>query len=85
MMIYATRGIETRAQAFTAGGLSAVLSLLPSFLFHLSFLQEYPEVLEQPVPVFWMLRTLNVGLLLMAYLVVLLGTFIETGAGLVDV
>ena len=44
MMIYATRGIETRAQAFTAGGLSAVLSLLPSFLFHLSFLQEYPEV-----------------------------------------
>ena len=45
----------------------------------------HPEVLEQPVPVFWMPRTLNVGLLLMAYLVVLLGTFIETGAGLVDV
>ena len=57
MMIYATRGIQTRAQAFCAGVLSVILAILPSFLFHLSFLGEYPEILDQAVPVHWMLST----------------------------
>lgn len=84
MMIYATRGIQTRAQAFTAGTLGVVLSLLPSLMFHFSFLGEYPDILERPVPVHWMLTTLDIRWLVIAYVVVLLGTFVETGAGMVQ-
>ena len=84
MMIYATRGIRTRAQAYCAGALSVILAILPSFLFHLSFLGEYPEIIGQAVPVHWMLGTFNMNWLVMAYLIVVLGTFIETGSGMVQ-
>ena len=84
MMIYATRGIETRTQAYCAGALSVILAILPSFLFHFSFLGKYPDILNQPVPVHWMLSTFNMKWLVLAYLVVVLGTFIETGSGMVQ-
>ena len=84
MMIYATRGIRTRAQAYCAGALSVILAILPSFLFHLSFLGKYPEIISQAVPVHWMLSTFNMNWLVLAYLIVVLGTFIETGSGMVQ-
>ena len=82
--LFAVRGITTRTEALGAGSLSAVLFMLPAALFHVSFISKSPMILEQQVPVYWMLGTLGVPWFVSIYSLVLLGTFIETGAGFIQ-
>ena len=44
----------------------------------------FPEILEQPVPVYWLMTDLGMGALVVVYSVMLFGTFIETGAGMLQ-
>ena len=81
IILYAARAIETRAQAITAGLLGGVITMVPALLFHLSFAGAYPEILNQELPVYFMFDGLTVPMLQGFYLLVLFGTFIETGAG----
>jgi uncharacterized membrane protein YkvI len=83
-ILYAVRGIETRSEALVSALISALLCQVPAFLFHISFLAHFPNVIEQTVPIYWIINELNVPLLLTFYIVVLFGTFIETGAGFVQ-
>ena len=81
IILYAAREIETQRQAVSAGLVGGVIAMFPGILFHLSFTGTYPTVLEQDLPVYFMFENLNVPLLQACYLLVLFGTFIETGAG----
>ena len=83
-ILYAVRGFETRSEALTSAFISALLCQVPAFLFHISFLAHFPDILQQSVPIYWIINELNVPLLLIFYIVVLFGTFIETGAGFVQ-
>jgi uncharacterized membrane protein YkvI len=58
--------------------------MLPAVLFHISYAAGYPAVLEQPVPNYWMMSNFTSPLLLGVFLMALLGTLVETGAGLVQ-
>ncbi|HSH45346.1 MAG TPA: hypothetical protein VK966_05800, partial [Longimicrobiales bacterium] len=62
---------------------AAFICLIPAALFHFSFLAQYPEVVEFEIPVYTILGTIGIQALVLAYLVGLFGTFIETGAGLI--
>ena len=81
IVLYAARAIETRRQAVTAGLVGGLIVMFPALLFHLSFLGAWPVVIDQPLPVYFMFDRIDVPLLSLLYLVVLFGTFIETGAG----
>lgn len=81
IVLYAARAIETRRQAVAAGLLGGVIVMFPALLFHLSFLGAWPTVVDEALPVYFMFDQLDVPLLSLLYLVVLFGTFIETGAG----
>lgn len=81
VILFAARAIETRSEAFAAGGIGAVVAVAPALLLHLSFGAAYPEILDAELPVYEMLGMLGIGVLTFAYLVVLFGTFIETGVG----
>lgn len=83
VLLFSTRAISTRREALTSGALTALLVMLPATLFHLSYAVGYPEVLEQPVPNYWMIDHFAPDWLLIAFLVALFGTLVETGAGLV--
>lgn len=50
--------------------------------FHVSYAAGYPEVLEQAVPNYWMISEYASPVLLDVFLVALLETLVETGAGL---
>jgi uncharacterized membrane protein YkvI len=81
LILFAARGIETRRQAFGAGVIGALVAVLPALFLHLSFVAGGAAVIEAELPVYAMLGHLGIGVLTAAYLVVLFGTFIETGVG----
>lgn len=66
------------------GVFTGVAVMVPAILFHVSYAAGYPAVLEQPVPNYWMIAEFTSPLLLAIFLVALLGTLVETGAGLVQ-
>ncbi|MEZ5561247.1 MAG: hypothetical protein R3E86_22240 [Pseudomonadales bacterium] len=81
VILYAARAIETDRQAIAAGLAGGLITMFPALLFHLSFLGAYPDIVRQELPVYAMFATLSAPVLQSLYLVVLVGTFIETGAG----
>lgn len=78
-MLFATTSIQTRAQAIASGIVSAVAGTVPAVLVHISFAPGYPEVLGQPVPMYWMIAALGLPLLTAAYLLVLFASLVDTG------
>ena len=81
IILYAARAIETQAQAVSAGLLGGVICMVPGLMFHLSFAGAWPGILGEALPVYAMFESLSLPLLQSFYLLVLFGTFIETGAG----
>ena len=81
IILYAARAIESRNQAISAGLIGGLVAMIPAMLFHLSFAGAYPDILDQALPVYAMFAELSSPALQIAYLIVLFGTFIETGAG----
>jgi uncharacterized membrane protein YkvI len=82
-ILFSVRGIETRREALGAGVAAAGICIVPALLFHVSFLAGLPGVVDQQIPVYWMIGQLGIPLLLLAYTIGLFGTFIETGAGFI--
>jgi uncharacterized membrane protein YkvI len=83
-LLFSTRAIESRSQAVKAGCISGLVVMVPALLFHMSYAVGYPEILDQSVPNYWMMSNFTSPLLLAIFLVALLGTLVETGAGLVQ-
>ena len=81
VILYCAAAIETRRQALIAGLSGGILAMLPCLALHISFAALYPDILNEPLPVYRMLELLDLNWLTLAYLLVLLGTFVETGAG----
>jgi hypothetical protein len=84
VLLFSTRAIQTRREAILAGIFAGVAVMIPAVLFHVSYAVGYPEVLNQAVPNYWMMARYTTPLLLGIFLVALLGTLVETGAGLVQ-
>lgn len=75
--------IQTRRQAVSAGLLSGLIGILPGFLFFVAVVGHYPAVLPEEIPAVFVLQKLAVPALLILFQVVLLGTLIETGTGMI--
>ncbi|MEQ8859482.1 MAG: hypothetical protein RIC56_12615 [Pseudomonadales bacterium] len=81
VILYAARAIENGRQAVAAGVAGGLITMIPALMFHLSFAGAYPGIVTEQLPVYTMFERLSVPLLNTLYLVVLFGTFVETGAG----
>ncbi|PLW69909.1 hypothetical protein DWB85_17170 [Seongchinamella sediminis] len=84
VLLFSTRAIRSRAEAILAGLVTGLAVMIPAILFHVSYAVGYPAVLDEPVPNYWMMSQYTTPLLLGIFLVALLGTLVETGAGLVQ-
>ncbi|RJX25395.1 MAG: hypothetical protein C4554_07510 [Dethiobacter sp.] len=82
-ILFSVREIETRREAIGAGIISPFICMIPGLLFHLTFIGGYPEILGQQLPAYWMFGQLGITWLMIVYIIVLFGTFIETGAGFI--
>jgi len=84
LLLYVARGFETRSEAVYSGISAAIIALIPALMFQFAFAAALPDVLEQAIPVYWMIGQLGFAPFLALYTVMLFGTFIETGAGILQ-
>jgi uncharacterized membrane protein YkvI len=63
--------------------LGGLIGILPGLLFFIAVVSHYPAVLPEEVPADYILRNFGFTALRILYLVVLIGTLIETGTGFI--
>jgi len=74
--------LTTRRQAVGAGLLTGAIAVIPALLFYVAMMSQYPQIGDQPVPALYLMAQLNIGWLEVIFQIVVFGTFVETGAGL---
>jgi uncharacterized membrane protein YkvI len=82
-VLFATRHIRERREALWAGALVGPIAIIPGVLFYLAMVGHYPEILERPLPANYLLELLGSRSFQVAFQLVLFGTLIETGSGLI--
>jgi uncharacterized membrane protein YkvI len=82
--LFAAMGLQSRRECWFAGVIAGTLVTLPALAYHVAFLSEYPSVLAQPLPTYWLLQQLAIPLLLTVYTVVLFITIAQTGVGILQ-
>jgi uncharacterized membrane protein YkvI len=82
-ILFATVHIKQRKEAFIAGALTGPLLMIPAALFFAALIANYPDILQRPVPMNHILETLGSPVLIYLFPIVLIGTFIETGSGMI--
>ena len=84
VLLFSTRAISSRSESVLAGLFAGIVVMVPAVLFHVSYTVGSPAVLDEPVPNYWMMSQYATPFLLGVFLIALLGTLVETGAGLVQ-
>ena len=82
-ILFCLRHIETRKEAISAGLLVGPIGMIPAILFFVAMTGYYPEILELPVPANFLLEALGSRTFQLAFQIVLFGTLIETGTGMI--
>lgn len=82
-ILFATTHITKRREALIAGALVGPVMMVPALLFFFSMLAHYPAILERPVPVSYVLEMIDSATLTVLFPIVLIGTFVETGTGMI--
>ncbi len=82
-ILFCVSHIETRRQAISAGVIAAVIGLLPAFFFYLAILGQYPDVVAVEIPAVYVLDQARAPALLVAFVIMLFGTLIQTGTGFI--
>ena len=83
MILFCVRHMESRRDAFVAGALAGPIGMLPAIVFLLGMIASYPEILEVAVPADYMMQQLDFGWITLIFYIVVFGTFIETGTGMI--
>ena len=82
-VLFCVNHIETRKEAIFSGIIASFIGILPGFFFFLAVLGDYPGVVAKEAPAFFVLQKIGIPLLLVAFLIVLFGTLIQTGTGFI--
>jgi uncharacterized membrane protein YkvI len=83
VILFSIRHVETRREAVTAGMLAGPIGMIPALLFYLAIVAFYPGVLDRPVPVNFLLEQLGARWFQITYQIMLFGTLIESGIGMI--
>jgi uncharacterized membrane protein YkvI len=82
-VLFVLRYQTRRREAVVSGLLSGPIAMIPAVLFYLALIGQYPAVLDRPVPVNHLLEVLGSRTFQIAFHVMLFGTLIETGTGMI--
>ena len=82
-ILFCVRHIETKKEAIISGLIAGAMGMIPALLMFVAMLSQYPDVLEAAVPVNTVLNQLGWVEFKLIFQIVLFGTFIETGVGLI--
>jgi uncharacterized membrane protein YkvI len=82
-ILFSVRHVTTRKEAIGAGILAGPIGIIPGFLFLLASMGQYPEIMDKTVPANYLLEVIGSRAFQITFQVVLLGTLVETGTGLI--
>lgn len=82
-VLFSLNYIQSRREAVVAGFFAGFIGIFPGLLLYLSFLSSYPNILMAEIPTSYQLNMLNISLFPILFQIVLFGTLIETGSGLI--
>jgi len=83
VVLFTVRHLRTRREAIGAGLLTGLIGILPAVFLYLGMVSHYPEILERAVPANFLLEALGSRAFQVLFQVVLFGTLIETGTGMI--
>ena len=81
-VLFAVRHMSTRKDAVISGILCGPLSMIPAFLLLFSMIPHYPAIVDEILPITYLLERLNSGWFAVFLQLFIFGTFIETGTAL---
>ncbi len=84
IVLYVSRSFETRSQAVGAGIIAAAIAVIPAALLHIAFCATDVNLLSEEIPVYAVMNFYSMPILSIAFAIMLIGTLIETGAGLIQ-
>lgn len=82
-VLFCIRHIKTRKEAVSAGLLAGPIAMIPAIFFFVAMIGFYPEIMEQSLPVNYLLNMLDVPVFKIIFEIILFGTFIETSTALI--
>lgn len=82
-LLFTIRHLRSRGETLLAGALAGPIAMIPGLLFFVAMVGQYPAILERPVPANYLLELLGSRAFQIVFEVVLFGTLIETGTGLI--
>jgi uncharacterized membrane protein YkvI len=82
-VLFSIRHIENRREALVAGLLAGPIGMIPGVMFFVAAAGQYPEILPVTVPADYLLAVLGSRGFRLIFQIVLLGTLIESGTGLI--
>jgi uncharacterized membrane protein YkvI len=82
-VLFVLPNLKTRREALVSGAFAGAISILPGVLVFIAMLSRFPGIDQEAVPVVVLLGSLNAIWLAIAFQVVLFGTFVETGVGII--
>jgi uncharacterized membrane protein YkvI len=83
LILFPIRHIEQRKEAITAGVLAGPIAMFPALLFYCAMVGQYPAIVDRPVPANHLLEILGSRAFQLAFQIVLFGTLVETGTGMI--
>jgi len=81
-ILFCISHISKRRQALTSGALAGVIGIVPGLLFYIVMVGMYPAIVDASVPASNILAAYGSRAFEILFQVVIFGTFIETGSGL---
>lgn len=82
-LLFSLDSVRTRRQAVVAGILAGPLAMIPALLFFVAMAGLYPEIVPEEVPANFVLDALGSRGFLITFQIMLFGTLIETGTGMI--
>ena len=84
LLLFCVRDLATRGESFAAGIFCAVVMVLPALAFHLVFMGDYPAIIDERLPTYYMFGKVSPAWMLNVYIVVLFVLITQTGVGLLQ-
>ena len=82
-MLFVVRHFESRRDSIVAGFMGGLIAMFPGSLIYTALLAFYPSIVEEAIPANFVLSQLGSERFQLFFQLVLFGTFIETGTGMI--
>lgn len=82
-VLYTIKHCDNEKEAFVSGLLAGFIGILPGIILFIAMCGFYPVIIEQELPIDFILTQMNMPWLRYVFQIVLFGTLIETGSGLI--